>query len=115
MNKQLTFSYKNKDYTLEYTRDTVRQMQRNGFSLDEADAKPMVMLPDLFAGAFLKHHSAMKRGKVDEIYFHMPRKRELLSKLVEMYTDTLDSLLEDPAEGNIEWTPNWSSDAEEED
>ena len=56
MAKQLTFTYNGKDYVLEYTRNTVRQMENNGFVTNDIDIKPMTVLPALFAGAFLAHH-----------------------------------------------------------
>ena len=31
MNKQISFDYEGKTYTLEYTRNSVRQMERRGF------------------------------------------------------------------------------------
>ena len=109
MNKQLTFSYKDKDYTLEYTKDTIRQMERNGFRPDELAEKPMTMLPDLFAGAFIKHHPTVKRSKVDELYGMMKDKSKLLQTLLEMYAEPVDALMD---EGNLEWTPNWQSEEE---
>ena len=111
MNKQLTFSYKNKDYTLEFTRDTIRQMERNGFKPDELAEKPMSMLHDLFAGAFIKNHPTMKRSKVDELYALMKDKGELLNALLEMYAEPINALMD---EGNLTWTPNWKSEEEDE-
>ena len=37
MAKQLTFSYNGKDYVLEFTRNTVRQMESGGFIADDID------------------------------------------------------------------------------
>ena len=51
--KQITFEYEGKDYTLEYTRNSVRTMERRGFVSDDITTKPMTVVPDLFAGAFL--------------------------------------------------------------
>lgn len=107
MAKQLTFSYKGKDYTLEFTRATIRQMEADGFSPDDMDRKPMTVIPDLFRGAFLAHHRFEKRTVIDEIYAHMNNKSALIESLAEMYNEPLTALLDEPEEGNAEWTQNW--------
>ena len=107
MAKQLTFNYNGKDYTLEFTRATVRQMEADGFVAAEIETKPMTVLPDLFRGAFLAHHRFEKRPVIDEIYAHMTNKPTLIERLAEMYNEPISSLLDEPAEGNVEWTPNW--------
>jgi len=67
----------------------------------------MTVLPDLFRGAFLAHHRFEKRPVIDEIYTHMTNKPLLIEKLAEMYNEPISSLLDEPAEGNVEWTQNW--------
>ena len=78
-------------YTLEYTRKT--------------------LLPALFAGAFLAHHRFVKRDVIDSIYARMNHKDELIAALVEMYNDSLLSLLDEPEqegnEGNLSWKTGW--------
>ena len=111
MNKQIAFQFDGKDYTLEFTRNTVRQMERRGFVADDLSTKPMSVLPDLFAGAFLANHPQIKRDKIDSIYNYMGDKQRLVAALVEMYTATIDTLLDEPDEGkNVVWTPNWGEE-----
>ena len=81
MAKQLTFNYNGKDYTLEFTRATVRMMEADGFVANDIESKPMTVLPDLFRGAFLAHHRFEKRPVIDEIYTHMTNKPLLIEKL----------------------------------
>lgn len=107
MAKQLTFSYNGKDYTLEYTRNTIRQMESEGFVAADIETKPMSVLPDLFRGAFLAHHRFEKKPVIDDIYAHMTNKPVLIERLAEMYNEPISSLLDEPTEGNVEWTPNW--------
>lgn len=99
-------------YTLEYTRKTVEIMEKQGFIADDVDRKPMTMLSALFAGAFLAHYRWVKKDVIDRIYARLPRKDELLPKLVEMYNEPILSLMEEPEqngddEGNMDWTANW--------
>ncbi|MCM1545286.1 MAG: DUF5055 domain-containing protein, partial [Ruminococcus sp.] len=56
-----------KEYLLEFTRKSVKTMERQGFRIDEIDSKPMTVLPALFAGAFLAHHKFVKPAVSDEI------------------------------------------------
>ena len=110
MDKKLTFTYDDKDYVLEYTKNTVRQMERAGFIANDLEDKPMTVLPTLFAGAFLANHSSVKREKIDRIYSKMGDKKRLIAALSEMYNDTVETLLEEPEEGNVEWTQNWQDE-----
>lgn len=110
MAKQMTFTYDGKEYTLEFTRRTVKQMEDEGFVAQDIDRKPMTLLPALFAGAFKAHHRFVKQDVIDEIYKGMPRKEELVGKLAEMYNDPIAALMEEPDDKsvkNVEWETNW--------
>lgn len=111
MNKKISFEYEGKTYTLEYTRNSVRQMERRGFVPEDITSKPMTVLPDLFAGAFLANHNQLKREKIDKIYELLSDKQKLIAALTEMYNDTIETLLEEPEEGkNLSWTPSWENE-----
>lgn len=109
MAKVLTFNFEGKEYTLEYTRNSVATMERQGFNLNDIETKPMITLPKLFAGAFLAHHSGIKQEKINNIFDHITNKAELTVKLAEMYNDPIATLVDDPEEkeGNISWEANW--------
>ena len=109
MATQLHFTYKKKEYTLEFTRKTVSVMERQGFVASQAVDRPMTMLPVMFAGAFMAHHPSVKRDLIDEIYEHMTNKEALIEKLGEMYNEPIAALMDEPdegAEGNVSWTAN---------
>lgn len=92
-------------YTLEFTRKTVSQMEKQGFVAEDVTKKPASMLPVLFAGAFLAHHRFVKQDVIDSIYARLGNKEELIGKLVEMYSEPIMTLLSDPDdEGNLTWT-----------
>ena len=80
MAKQIVFTYEDKEYTLEFTRRTVKQMEDEGFVAQDIDRKPMTLLPALFAGAFKAHHRFVKQDVIDKIYAGMPHKDELIGK-----------------------------------
>lgn len=108
MSTQISLTYKNTDYTLEYSRAAVRQMEQQGFVLDKLSEQPMTMVPILVYGAFAKHHKGVKRTLVDEIYEHIADKigdgeNGFIHALLEMYAETVQTLTDNtPAdEGNM--------------
>lgn len=109
MAKQLIFSYEGKEYTLEYTRRTVTEMERKGFVASEITDKPMSTLPALFAGAFLANHRFVKQDVIEAIFSKLTKKEELIGKLAEMYNEPIMALVEEPEEGkgNLDWTVTW--------
>ena len=109
MAKTITFECEGKEYTLEFTRNTVRMMEQQGFRVSDIDGKPMTTLPQLFAGAFLAHHRFLKREVIDGIFERMPDKLNLMNKLAEMYNDPIASLVDEPEEaaGNLKWDASW--------
>ena len=109
MAKQIIFTYDGKDYILEYTRRTIRQMEDEGFVAKQIDDKPMTLLPALFAGAFKAHHRFVKQEVIDQIYENMPNKDKLIEKLAEMFNEPIMSLMEEPkdSEKNVDWMASW--------
>ena len=109
MSKQLNFTYKGTEYTLEYTRRTVAQMEKEGFIADDVKTKPVTMLPALFAGAFKAHHKFVKPEVIDEIFSKMTNKGDLIGKLAEMYNEPIMALVDEPdaSPENLTWTQSW--------
>jgi hypothetical protein len=109
MAKQLNFEYEGKEYTLEFTRESVKQMEREGFVAEQIVTKPMLTLPKLFAGAFKAHHRYEKQKTIDEMFELFTNKGALIEKLVEMYQDPVEALMDDEnIEGNaIAWDANF--------
>ena len=96
MSKQIKFEYEGKEYCLEYTRETVKQMEREGFVSSDIVNKPMLTLPKLFSGAFKAHHRFDAKQKViDEIFDKFTNKGALIEKLAEMYAEPMETLMDD--------------------
>ena len=101
---KITLTYKGKEYNLEYNRQSVKTMEQQGFVLDELSSKPMTMIPMLFSGAFIRNHKGMKRSLIDEIYEEINDKSGLMEALMEMYAETLSTLMDDKEDvGNVSW------------
>lgn len=100
---KIVLTHENKEYVLEYNRQSVRQMEGQGFVLDEITSKPVTMIPLLFEGAFIKNCRGTKRKVIDGIYKEIKDKTGLLEALMEMYAETLSTLTDDGDEGNVSW------------
>ena len=105
MSKKIEFSFKGKDYTLEYNRKAVAFIEEQGFQISELTKKPMLMLPLAFAGLFFKNHKYTKQSEIDEIFDQFKDKDKLLTTIVDMLNETYRTLTTDEEEnqGNIEW------------
>ena len=108
MSTIITVTYDNKTYDLEYSRNSVKAMEQQGFVLDQIGDKPMTMVPLLVYGAFMKNHKGIKRSLVDDIYEHISDKigdgdNGFIQALLEAYADTLNTLTENNSvdEGNV--------------
>ena len=109
MAKQLNFEHNKKEYTLEFTRESVKQMEREGFVASDIMTKPMNTLPKLFAGAFKAHHKYdVKQKDIEEIFDLFKNKEALIEKLAEMYHEPFETLMDDSNGGNaITWEANF--------
>lgn len=101
---KIVLNYDNKEYNLEFNRQSVKTMEAQGFVLDEITSKPMTMIPMLFSGAFYKNCKGTKRAVIDEIFDSIGDKAGLIQALMEMYAETLSTLTDNANEGNASWT-----------
>ena len=97
MSTKITITYDDNDYVLEYSRNSVKQMEAQGFVLDKIAEQPMTMIPLLVYGAFTKNNKGIKRSLVDEIYEHITDKigdgdNGFIHALLEMYAETVTTL-----------------------
>lgn len=106
----INFSADGKDYCLEYTRKTVKQMEDRGFIASRIVEAPMSVLPELWAGAFLANHKYTDRKVIDALYDKMQDKKALIGTLTTMYNEPIEALMSDSSEedeGNtIAWVAN---------
>jgi hypothetical protein len=101
----IEFEYEGKHYCLEYTPDTIKTMEANGFNINEIGDKPATRIEQLWAGAFLANHRRVSNTVIMALFKKMKDREKLLRKLTEMYNGALEYLLPDEDdEGNVEWT-----------
>lgn len=107
MNKKIEFEDNGKKYVLEYNRESIELMERQGFNARKMADKPMTMLPLAFEGLFYKNHRYEKKSYIDECYNRFKDKQALINTIGEMIAETYNTLTDDNPDvgdkGNIDW------------
>lgn len=95
-------------YTLGYSRDIVRNMERAGFKQDGISDTPATSIPMLFHGAFLLNHQRVSQHIIDDLWARIPDKPGFISALVALYNEPLDAMLDEPDKksGEVKWEMN---------
>lgn len=90
---------KNTEYTLEFSRDTVRFAEARGFIPDEIDKYPMTKIYEFFWLAFRMHHPNMAKANTDRIIDDWGGIQNipdgLLERLGQLYAAPFGTLTED--------------------
>lgn len=108
MSKNITFTYKDKEYILEFNRRTVQKLESQGFDFSNVGSNIMTYVPLIFKGAFEMHHSGLTQKKIDEMYDLFTDKQELFTALFELVAEPYNKLLEDNTSKNaIKWAKNF--------
>lgn len=111
MSKQIKFDYKGKTWTLEYNARSVKEVQASGFKKEDMSDKSLIMLPLLWQGAFLMHHRFEKNlSKIaEETLELMGDKMTLFEKLIEMFDEPIEALIDEPDDESVKvnWTASW--------
>lgn len=73
-------------YELDFSRDSIRFMEGNGFKVDEVGDFPVTNIPLLFYYAFRKNHRSMARNQTDKLLEKMGGLTpKILERLVSLY------------------------------
>lgn len=109
MAKTIKFVDDGIEYTLEFNREVIQEMERKGFNIQEIDSKPMTMIPILIQGSFKMHHKYVGKEQIQRLYDSFPNKDLFLEKIVDMYVEAFDTLTSEPKdkENLIHWEANW--------
>lgn len=92
-------------YTLEFNRDTVDRMQRNGFVLDTD--RLYMSAKDLITGAFRKYHRGMTWDKIEPVWMAQNKRDELLKVLAEMFMEPTITLMGTDEQNDKDENPTW--------
>lgn len=100
----LDFEYKGKDYTLCYTVESLKRLEKNGFSFSNLGDRVLTAAEDLFCGAFSARHPDTPRKLREEIYHEIASEDEdgnsLTEALIVMVNETIEAM---KPSGNVKW------------
>lgn len=91
----LRFEFEGKEYTLEFSRKSVAEAERNGFSMEDLTDHMMVRVPELFFYAFKMHHPFIKKTDTDKILFEGfgGLTSDELKRLGDLYAEPYNALI----------------------
>lgn len=92
-------------YTLEFNRDTVDRMQRQGFVLDTD--RLYMSAKDLITGAFRMHHRKYDWALIEPIWMAQNKRDELLKVLAEMFMEPTITLMGTDEQDDKDKNPTW--------
>jgi hypothetical protein len=105
----LDFEYNGKDYSLAYTIEVVKRLDRSGLLAEIANGqRPLTMTEDLFVAAFEANHQTVSnnvRRKIFEEFSETGEDGSLLECLMEMINEVRESMA---PKGNVSWRMNRS-------
>lgn len=83
----------NKDYTLEFNRDTIKFAEGRGFRLVDVDNFPMSKVPEFFWYSFRMHHPSVSMAQAEKLLDRMGGMSEALGKrLGELWAAPFEAL-----------------------
>lgn len=102
---KIVIKINDKEYTLEFNRYAIVEMEKRGFDISKAEKLPLSTLTELSRGAFIMHHSNMKFDDIDEIVDCIDNKGEFVKVLAEMYKDAIECFVSGKGgnKGNATW------------
>lgn len=89
------------EYTLEFTRESVKFAESRGFKINDVADYPMSKIPELWFYAFRAHHKMVSRAKTDELLDGLGGIPDgLLERLGELYAAPFSALTDGQTEEN---------------
>lgn len=103
--KPVTFTWEGSEYTLDFNRASVKCAERDfDITVKTFAEQKMTVFDDVFYCALLTRQPNMKRSVSDRICWNMTNKAELYIRLYLLFANAVNTLYEEPDEGNaISW------------
>lgn len=91
-----------RDYTLEFSRDTIKFAEGRGFKLHDVDDFPMTKIPEFFWYAFRMHHPSVSLNQAEKLLDRMGGLNEdLARRLGELWAVPFSTLNPNGDEKNL--------------
>ena len=81
-------------YRLEFSRESIRYAEENGFDITKAMSKLVTTAEDLFFYAFRMHHKGITRETTNQILTEVGIGEALMNRLVALYNAPIEALME---------------------
>ena len=103
---RISFMYEGKKYTLEYTADSLKRLNKEGFDFANAEAQILSVPEDMFAGAFIANHNDVPQKKRIEIYHELCEASEDGSEIDKVVAAMMSEAMTElrSHKGNVKWT-----------
>ena len=102
---KIEFTRDGKDYTLEFTADSLKKMEKRGFSFSKVEDRILSAMDDLFCGLFIENHDDVPHKERLEIIRELEESTDgglaIEDAMTEMLNEALDELKQH--KGNIAW------------
>lgn len=102
---RIKFKYDDKDYTLEYTADSLKRMENAGFDFSELGSHVLSAPEALFKGAFIANHNNVPNAKREEIFHSITAETEdgegIFDILAQMASEAVEEI--NYHSGNTKW------------
>ena len=83
----------NREYTLEFSRESIKFAEQRGFKIQDVDNFPMSKVPEFFWYAFRMHHPSVSLGQAEKLLDRLGGMSEALGKrLGELWTVPFEAL-----------------------
>ena len=103
---KIVFEYEGVPYTLEFTPDSLKQMERSGFNFSKMEDTILTTPEKLFYGAFLANHKRVSPQLREEIWKNLCEEDENgegLSEVIgKMMSEAITEL--NSHSGNVKWS-----------
>ena len=102
---KIEFTRDNKDYVLEFTADSLKKMEKQGFNFGKIEERVISAMDELFCGLFIENHSDVPRKDRLEIFRELGEATDEGEGIEEVISVMLDEALEELRQhkGNITW------------
>lgn len=102
---KIEFEYNGKNYTLQYTADSLKKMEEQGVDFTALGKKILTAGETLFVGSFIANHPQTPKAVAKEIYQQIKGKADggeaLDDVLFEMFNEAVNEITQ--RRGNLGW------------
>lgn len=112
MGKNITIDYESQKYILEFNRQAIVELEKDGISVDDIESladgkskKYVTITTKLIHRAFYMHHQNVSEDLAMKIFSAIPDKQKFLVGIIELFSEPIIALT-NGEQGNVSWELN---------